>query len=63
MLRYLLPHSLDSNPIEPVFSKLKTRLRNAQNRTLKTRLSAIGLLMGRFLPKECERYIRYRGLS
>ena len=62
-LRYLPPHIPDFNPIEPVFFKLKTLLRNAQTRTLKTRWSVIGLLLGRFFLYACERHVRYCGLS
>ena len=35
-LRYLPPYSQDFNPIEQVFAKLKTLLRNTQARTLET---------------------------
>jgi len=60
-LRYLPPYSPDLNPIEQVFSKLKTLLRSAQARTLETLWSAIGSLLNRFPPDECERYIRHYG--
>ena len=49
-LRYLPPYSPDFNPIEQVFSKLKTLLRSAQARTLETLWSAIGSLLDRFPP-------------
>ena len=60
-LRYLPPYSPDFNPIEQVFAKLKTLLRTTQARTLETLWSAIGLLLDRFAPDECERYIRHCG--
>ena len=61
VLRYLPPYSPDFNPIEQVFAKLKTLLRSAQARTLETLWSAIGSLLDRFPPDECERYIRHCG--
>ena len=44
-LRYLLPYSPDFNPIEQVFSKLKTLLRSAPARTLEALWCAIGSLL------------------
>ena len=60
-VRYLPPYSPDFNPIEQVFAKLKTLLRTTQARTLETLWSAIGSLLDRFAPDECERYIRHCG--
>jgi transposase len=60
-LRYLPPYSPDFNPIEQVFAKLKTLLRNTQARTLETLWSAIGSLLDQFKADECERYIRHCG--
>ncbi len=60
-LRYLPPYSPDFNPIEQVFAKLKTLLRNTQARALETLWSAIGSLLGQFKADECERYIRHWG--
>ncbi len=60
-LKYLPPYSPDYNPIEQVFSKLKTMLRKAQARTVQTLWSSIGTLLDRFEPAECERYIRHSG--
>lgn len=60
-LRYLPPYSPDFNPIEQVFAKLKTLLRSTQARTLETLWDAIGSLLERFTPEECERYIRHCG--
>ncbi len=58
-LRQLPPYSADFNPIEQVFAKLKTLLRTTQARTLEMLWSAIGSLLDRFAPDECERYIRH----
>ena len=60
-LRYLPPYSPDFNPIEQVFAKLKTLLRTTQARTLETLWNAVGSLLDRFAPDECERYIRHCG--
>ena len=42
-------------------AKLKTLLRTTQARTLETLWSAIGSLLDKFAPDECERYIRHCG--
>lgn len=60
-LRYLPPDSPDFNPIEQLFAKLKALLRSTQARTLEALWSAVGSLLDRFAPDECERYIRHRG--
>ena len=60
-LRYLPPYSPNFNSIEQVFAKLKGLLRRTQARTLEMLWSAISLLLDRFAPDECERYIRHRG--
>ena len=60
-LRYLPPYSPDHNPIEQVFAKLKTLLRATQARTVDALWSAIGSLLGRFNPHECENYIHHCG--
>jgi transposase len=60
-LRYLPPYSPDFNPIEQVFSKMKTSLRVAAKRTIEELWSVIGELMDAFAPGECDRYIRHAG--
>ena len=60
-LRYLPPYSPDFNPIEQVFAKLKTLLRTTQARTLETLWSAIGSLLDKFAPDECECHIPQYG--
>jgi transposase len=62
-LLYLPPYSPDYNPIEQVFSKLKTLLRKAAARTVDDLWSAIGNLLGQFASDECEQYIRHAGYS
>jgi transposase len=60
-LRYLPPYSPDYNPIEQVFSKLKTLLRKAVARTVESLWDAIGSLLAQFPAEECERYMRHCG--
>jgi transposase len=62
-LLYLPPYSPDYNPIEQVFSKLKTLLREAAARTVDDLWPAIGALIGQFAPNECLQYIRHSGYS
>lgn len=52
--RLFLPaYSPDLNPIEQVFSKLKTLLRKARARTCDAVSNAIAGLLGKFTPDEC----------
>jgi len=60
---YLPPYSPDYNPIEQVFSKLKTLLRRAAARTVDGLWSTMGHLVGQFAPAECLQYIRHAGYS
>jgi transposase len=60
-VQYLPPYSPDLNPIEQAFAKLKTLLRRTEARTVETLWTAIGSLMERFSPGECENYIRHCG--
>ena len=60
-LRYLPPYSPDFNPIEQVFSKLKTLLRSTQARTLESRWTSMGSLLERFSLDECKNHIRHCG--
>ena len=52
-LHYLPPYSPDLNPIEQAFSKLKARLRTAQERSLDALWQRIGKLLDLFQPAEC----------
>lgn len=60
-LTFLPPYSPDFNPIENAFSKLKSLLRSAAQRTLPSLWNTIGALLDRFPPHECLRYIRHAG--
>lgn len=55
-LRYLPPYSPDLNPIEKLFSKLKTLLRKAAKRSIDALWHEIGQLLNRFTPEECSNY-------
>lgn len=58
---YLPPYSPDLNPIEQVFSKLKTLLRTHAERTREALWGRIGRLLDEFTPTECTNYIRHCG--
>ena len=60
-VHYLPPYSPDMNPIEQVFSKLKTLLRKAAARTRESLWSTVGSLLDRFPAAECVNYIRHCG--
>ena len=59
---FLLPaYSPDLNPIEQVFSKLKTLLRKAGERTVQATWQRIGSLLEQFKPDECGNYLTAAG--
>ena len=58
-LLFLPPYSPDLNPIEMMFAKLKTLLRNADERSIADVWHPIGSLLGKFTPTECRNYIRH----
>lgn len=60
---YLPPYSPDLNPIEMAFAKLKALLRKAAARTREHLWDTIGMLLDRFDPDECRRYIRHCGYA
>ena len=60
-LRYLPPYSPDLNPIEKLFSKLKTLLRKAAQRSIDALWNDIGQLLQRFAPEECTHYFQSSG--
>ena len=62
-LVYLPPYSPDFNPIELAFSKLKTLLRAAAERTIDALEYRIGQLLERFDDNECRNYFRHAGYS
>ena len=55
---YLPPYSPDLNPIENVFSKLKTMLRKLRSRTMENLWKSLGELCDIFTPKECYHYYK-----
>ena len=62
-LLFLLPCSPDLNPIEPVFSKLKTLLRKPDGRTVEAVWKRIGTLLDHFKPAECANDLQNSGYS
>jgi transposase len=60
-IRYLPPYSLDLNPIEQLFSKLKARLRKAGKRTVEALWDEIGRLVGTISANECRHYFNAAG--
>ena len=60
-LLFLPPYSPDLNPIEQAFSKLKTLLRKADERSVEAVWKRIGSLLGHFKPTECANYLRNSG--
>ena len=62
--RLFLPaYSPDLNPIEQVFSKLKTLLRKARARSRQAVATAIGEILPHFQPSECANYLRNAGYA
>jgi transposase len=57
----LPPYSPDLNPIEQVFSKLKTLLRRGNARTVEDTWRRIGHSLDRFTTHECANYFRNAG--
>ncbi len=55
------PWSPDLNPIEMVFSKLKTLFRKADRRTVEEVWREVGALLDLFPPDECAAYMRHAG--
>jgi len=62
-LFFLPPYSPDLNPIEQVFSKLKTLLRKADARSIDATWKQIGALLDRFTPEECANYLVNAGYA
>lgn len=62
-LAYLPPYSPDLNPIEQLFSKLKTLLRKHAERTSDSLWGRIGQLVTQFTPNECSNYLRHSGYT
>jgi transposase len=60
-LLYLPPYSPDLNPIEKLFSKLKTLLRKAARRSVEELWTEIGALLNTIAPTECANYLASSG--
>jgi len=60
---YLPPYSPDFNPIENVFSKLKTMLRKLKLRTVEELWKKLGTLCEIFSPEECKNYFKNAGYN
>lgn len=58
---YLPPYSPDLNPIETVFSKFKSLLRSAAERTVEPLWRTCGQLLDQFPESECRNHIRHCG--
>lgn len=57
----LPPYSPDLNPIELFFSKLKSRLRKAAERSIDALWDRIGEIVKNLKPGECARYLAHDG--
>lgn len=62
-LLYLPPYSPDLNPIEMAFSKLKSLLRKAKERTMEAVWDRIGKSLAEFSPAECANYFAHQGYA
>lgn len=62
-LRYLPPYSPDLNPIENLWSKLKTHLRSAAARTFDTLCEAIGMGLNTITTADCRGYFSNCGYA
>ena len=60
---YLPPYSPDFNPIELLFSKLKSLLRRDAARTVQELWDLLGKLVPVFTPQECTRYFKHCGYA
>lgn len=62
-LIFLPPYSPDLNPIEQVFSKLKTLVRKARARTIDAMAESIRTTLLHFQPNECGNYLVNAGYA
>ncbi len=60
---YLPPYSPDLNPIEPGFSKFKSALRKAAERTVDSLWQTIGQILDRFSPQQCRNFFKQAGYA
>jgi transposase len=59
--RFLPPYSPDLDPIEPVFAKVKNKLRKMGERTVNGLWNAVGVAIDDFSPSECLNYFQSAG--
>jgi putative transposase len=62
-LVFLPKYSPDLNPIEQLFSKLKTMLRKAEARTSDAIADAVAQILKNFKQEECANYLRNAGYA
>lgn len=62
-IRYLPPYSPDLNPIENLFSKLKSLLRKAANRTVDELWKYVETILNQFPTHECQNYFEHAGYT
>src|SRR6266436_3717676 len=55
------PYSLDLNPIEQSFAKLKAHLRKSSERSIPALWDRIGTTLQTFTPEECNNYFTHTG--
>jgi transposase len=60
---YLPPYSPDLNPIEPGFSKFKSALRTAAERTVESLWQTIGRTLDCFSPQQCRNFFKQAGYA
>lgn len=60
-VRYLPPYSPDLNPIEQLFSKIKSMVRSEGKRTMETLWTSLGKIMNKIQRSECINYIKHCG--
>jgi transposase len=60
---YLPPYSPDLNPIEQGFSKFKSALRKAAERTVEALWQTIGRSLDTFTPQQCRAFFRQAGYA
>jgi transposase len=60
---YLPPYSPDLNPIEKLWSKVKTWLRRVAQRTVEGLIQAVGDALRAVAPDECQAYFRSCGYA
>ena len=60
-VRYLPAYSPDLNPIENVYSKLKSKLRKGAARTVDALTKLVGTSIKAIAPSECAGYFRHAG--